>query len=198
MRSVLDVSSCGIPSVHHPEAVTKFGGTRMAFSNIRLVFWPSSTFSCCWDVTSNSITSNLFLYFLIHTIFIYIYIYIYIYILTLNQHVRYHNDIDANKSTKTNGKYRTKLNVDLFGIFTPKVNSIHLWLRYISFGGRSAHFAHHVHKSGRKTPIVISHHQRPTLNLSISVPLSLKETVSILTPQYIKLKSSISSGREFA
>jgi len=31
----------------------------------------------------------------------------------------------------------------------------HLWLRFITFGGRSAYLAYHVHKSGRKTPIVI-------------------------------------------
>jgi len=28
----------------------------------------------------------------------------------------------------------------------------HIWLRFISFGGCSAHLAYHVHKSGRKTP----------------------------------------------
>ena len=31
----------------------------------------------------------------------------------------------------------------------------HLWLRFITFGGRSAHLAYRVHKSGRKTPIII-------------------------------------------
>ena len=31
----------------------------------------------------------------------------------------------------------------------------HIWLRLITFGGRSAHLAYHVHKSGRKTPIII-------------------------------------------
>ena len=31
----------------------------------------------------------------------------------------------------------------------------HLWLRFITFGGRSAHFAYHVHKSGHNTPIMI-------------------------------------------
>ena len=31
----------------------------------------------------------------------------------------------------------------------------HIWLRFITFGGRSAHLAYHVHKSGRKTPIII-------------------------------------------
>jgi len=31
----------------------------------------------------------------------------------------------------------------------------HPWLRFIIFGGRSAHLAYHVHKSGRKTPIII-------------------------------------------
>ena len=31
----------------------------------------------------------------------------------------------------------------------------HLWLRFITFGGRSVHLAHHVHKRGRKTPIII-------------------------------------------
>jgi len=29
----------------------------------------------------------------------------------------------------------------------------HLWLRFITFGGRSAHLVYHVHKSGRKTAI---------------------------------------------
>jgi len=29
----------------------------------------------------------------------------------------------------------------------------HLWLRFITFGGRSAHLAYHVRKSGRKTSI---------------------------------------------
>ena len=31
----------------------------------------------------------------------------------------------------------------------------HLWLHFITFRGCSAHFAYHVHKSGRKTPIII-------------------------------------------
>jgi len=31
----------------------------------------------------------------------------------------------------------------------------HLWLRFIIFGGGSAHLAYHVHKSDRKTPIII-------------------------------------------
>ena len=31
----------------------------------------------------------------------------------------------------------------------------HVWLRLITLGGRSAHLAYHVHKSGRKTPIII-------------------------------------------
>ena len=32
----------------------------------------------------------------------------------------------------------------------------HLWLPFITFGGRLAHLAYPVHKSGRKTPIVIN------------------------------------------
>ena len=31
----------------------------------------------------------------------------------------------------------------------------HLWLRFITLGRRSAHLGCHVHKSGRKTPIII-------------------------------------------
>ena len=31
----------------------------------------------------------------------------------------------------------------------------HLWLHFITFGGHSAHLAYHVHKSGRKTSIII-------------------------------------------
>ena len=31
----------------------------------------------------------------------------------------------------------------------------HLWLRFITFGGRSAHLAYHAHKSGHKTSIII-------------------------------------------
>ena len=31
----------------------------------------------------------------------------------------------------------------------------HLWLCFITFGGRLAHLAYHVHKSGRKTLIII-------------------------------------------
>jgi len=31
----------------------------------------------------------------------------------------------------------------------------HLWLLFITFGGRSAYLAYHVHKSGRKTSIII-------------------------------------------
>jgi len=31
----------------------------------------------------------------------------------------------------------------------------HLWLCFISFGSRSAHLAYHVHKSGRKTSIIV-------------------------------------------
>ena len=34
----------------------------------------------------------------------------------------------------------------------------HLWLRFTTFGGRSAHLAYHVHRSGRKTPIIIILH----------------------------------------
>jgi len=30
----------------------------------------------------------------------------------------------------------------------------HIWLRFITFGSRSAHLAYPVHKSGRKTPII--------------------------------------------
>ena len=30
----------------------------------------------------------------------------------------------------------------------------HLWLRFITFGGHSAHLAYHVHKSGRKTLVI--------------------------------------------
>ena len=30
----------------------------------------------------------------------------------------------------------------------------HLWLCFITFGGRSAHLAYHMHKSGRKTSII--------------------------------------------
>ena len=32
---------------------------------------------------------------------------------------------------------------------------LHLWLRFITFGGRSAHLAYHVRKSGRKKSIII-------------------------------------------
>ena len=35
-----------------------------------------------------------------------------------------------------------------------------LWLRLITFGGRSAHLAYFVHKSGRKTSIIINHHHQ--------------------------------------
>jgi len=31
----------------------------------------------------------------------------------------------------------------------------HLYLRFITFGGHSAHLAYHVHKGGRKTSIII-------------------------------------------
>ena len=31
----------------------------------------------------------------------------------------------------------------------------HVWLCFNTFGGRSAHLAYHVHKSGHKTPIII-------------------------------------------
>ena len=31
----------------------------------------------------------------------------------------------------------------------------HLWLNFITFGGRSANLAYNVHKSGRKTLIII-------------------------------------------
>ena len=33
--------------------------------------------------------------------------------------------------------------------------AFHLWLRFITFGGRSAHLAYDVYKSGRKTPIIV-------------------------------------------
>ena len=36
----------------------------------------------------------------------------------------------------------------------------HLWLRFITFGGRSAHLAYHVHKNGCKTPIIIIHQSK--------------------------------------
>ena len=32
---------------------------------------------------------------------------------------------------------------------------LHLWLRFITFGGRSAHLAYRVHKRGRTTSIII-------------------------------------------
>jgi len=32
---------------------------------------------------------------------------------------------------------------------------VHLWLRFITFGGRSVHLAYRVHKNGRKTSIII-------------------------------------------
>ena len=31
----------------------------------------------------------------------------------------------------------------------------HLWLRFITFGGHSAHLTYHAHKTGRKTSIII-------------------------------------------
>jgi len=31
----------------------------------------------------------------------------------------------------------------------------HLWLRFITFGGHSAHLAYHVHRNGHKTSIII-------------------------------------------
>ena len=34
----------------------------------------------------------------------------------------------------------------------------HLWPHFITFGGHSAHLAYHVHKSGRKTSIIIIWH----------------------------------------
>jgi len=34
----------------------------------------------------------------------------------------------------------------------------HLWLRFITFGGRSAHLAYHVYKCSRKTPIITHTH----------------------------------------
>jgi len=34
-------------------------------------------------------------------------------------------------------------------------NLFHIWLRFITFWGRSAHLAYHMHKSGRKAPIII-------------------------------------------
>ena len=36
----------------------------------------------------------------------------------------------------------------------------HLWLRLITFVGRAAHLAYHVHKSGRKTSIIIIIHRK--------------------------------------
>ena len=45
----------------------------------------------------------------------------------------------------------------------------HLWLRFITFGGRSAHLAYHVHKSGRKK---INHHHR-TWDLSYNLYLCI-------------------------
>ena len=35
----------------------------------------------------------------------------------------------------------------------------HLWLRFITFGGRYGHLGYHVHKSGRKTLIFIITHE---------------------------------------
>jgi len=34
----------------------------------------------------------------------------------------------------------------------------HLWVHFITFGGRSAHLAYNVYKSGRKTSIINHHH----------------------------------------
>ena len=36
--------------------------------------------------------------------------------------------------------------------------AFHVWLHFITFGGRSAHLAYHVHKSGCKTSIIIINH----------------------------------------
>ena len=40
----------------------------------------------------------------------------------------------------------------------------HLRLRFITFGGRSAHLAYHVHKSGRKTSIIIIYQTLKNVN----------------------------------
>ena len=46
----------------------------------------------------------------------------------------------------------------------------HLWLRFINFGGRSAHLPYHVHKSGRKISINHHHHYRSNVTqISYSV-----------------------------
>ena len=49
--------------------------------------------------------------------------------------------------------------ISLPSVFEPQRRHIwklfHLWLRLITFEGRSAHFAYQVHKRGHKTPIII-------------------------------------------
>jgi len=51
----------------------------------------------------------------------------------------------------------------------------HLWLRFITFGGRSVHLAYHVHKSGRKTLIII-------LNLNILTQDNVIGKISFTQP----------------
>ena len=49
----------------------------------------------------------------------------------------------------------------------------HLWLRFITFWGRSAHLAYQVHKSGRKTPIIIIIHWENAIVLRFLLPRSM-------------------------
>ena len=61
----------------------------------------------------------------------------------------------------------------------------HLWLRFITFGGCSAHLAYHVHKSGRKTSI------------NQSINLTTYKSINCIASEYLcELVSIRKSSRE--
>ena len=57
----------------------------------------------------------------------------------------------------------------------------HLWLRFITFGGRPAHLAYRVHKSGRKTSII-------TIIITIIIIIQIKKTSMIELKQSLAVK----------
>jgi len=60
----------------------------------------------------------------------------------------------------------------------------HLWLCFITFGGRSAHLAYQVHESGHKTQIII------TNSYQDETPKTITQVISILQ---MKTSSSLCS-----
>ena len=69
----------------------------------------------------------------------------------------------------------------------------HLWLRFITVGGRSAHLAYHVHKRRRKIPIIIIIIINQNVTTSGLIISHLYQIISICI--YRKISSTADSSR---